>query len=292
MAIYRNYKQLFTIIGNGIRSNTLKTIDEFLNENVGNKANNAGLILEYIKSNGVSGDTTIRSLISTNANFGLLNDALRLAGTLNRTDLYTKTFNDSAIYTSENKTILKENDLSAFGYTGGTVSFTNLTKKGDDIYVDFGGGLYGETYRLTGSVNLIGDDSIYFIPLGLIEMGPNSYVEVSFGQNNCSVNARDLGGDILLTNPMIQGCYLSDGFGVVPTSFAEINLVPGSFFGLGDDDYFIGLVIGEGFVLDPLFGDVIIDQKIVITRTKEQLGVNGPKFSNIVSDELFVGPSV
>lgn len=289
MAIYRNYKRLFNLIGNDIRSNTLKTIDEFLTDNVGNLANNTGLILNYVKSRGVSGDTTIKSLISTNANFGILNDVLRLAGGLVRTDETTKTFNDRAIYTNENKTVLGQNDLSIFGYSQGTFSFTNLSKKGDDFYLEFPGDLYGESYRLTGTIRLNGDDDFYFIPLGLIEMEPDTYQQITFGQNNSSVSCieNSFSVRIELTHPMIHGCYLSDSGGTVtPTVIAEVELVPGNVFGLGDDDYFLGLVIGDG--LTPTFGNIVIDQKIIIIRKKEQLGRKPPKFSNIVdSGELF-----
>jgi len=278
MAIYRNYRQLFRLIGGNVGSNTLVTIDEVLSNDTINQST-GGLILNNIKSRGISGDTTLRSLINNVANFSILSDTLRLVGTVNKVDNDVKLFNSESIYTNENKSSLNENDLSVFEYTGNTFCLTSLSKKGDDL-VSIGNDLYIESHRLTGVVNLDGDDSVYFIPLGLIEMGLNSYEAIEFGQNNTSVMAKDLEGSLTLTNPMIQGCFLSDeSLDVITTDIAEINLIPGQQLGLGPDDYFLGLIIGS--FSDDVNGKITIDQKINVIKNSKQLGLRSLRFTNI-----------
>lgn len=279
MGFYNKINDFYRLVGNNVASKTNQTIDTFLNSLV-DKYSNAGLILNYIKNSGVSGNTTIKRVLSNSQYFNILDQALRLANITDNTDFYQKVLDDYSQYTQQNKTVLGENDLTFIGgYTGTTFSYTNLVEFGESLVAEdvavFSGDSVGKSYKLKGTINL-GEEytDTYVLPLGLISL-VGDYDILSFGNNKNGVSALDVVYRNVST-PLTPGCAITDvDSGIVtPADFAFV-IADNTF--ITQDDYLLFLIIST---LGTNIGATTInlDQEILIANADPNLRV---EFINI-----------
>jgi hypothetical protein len=285
MNFYKNTKQFYGLVGNNIASSNNLTIDNFLGQ-LTDKYSNAGLIFNYLKNRGVSGNLQIKTLLSRPEYFSFLDESLVLAGVTDNTDFIQKVIENNSLYTEENKFSLLANDVEAFGYSGRTFSYTTLVESKESAVVkDFSlsGDIVTKSYRLVGNV-FLGDSAEYYIlPLGLITIeGDYIGAALSFGKN--TVSAQDTGFDNVVT-PLASGCLVTNTFsGEVQESPVGFILAINTSTVLGPDDYLLFLIIGDyfGFGGFPIGNtSVAIDQEFSIsTLTKDFSNVKA-NFINI-----------
>lgn len=92
---YLNKKTLYRLMGGDFSSNQTQTLDEFLSKVKVNS--DAALLIQEWKKGGISGDTTIRSLLGTKTFYGILNESLRTINSVFRIEGHnsvSNTFND------------------------------------------------------------------------------------------------------------------------------------------------------------------------------------------------------
>lgn len=279
MGFYNKINDFYRLVGNNVASKTNETIDDFLSS-LTDKYSNAGLILNYIKNSGVSGNTTIKTVLSNSQYFNILNQALRLANITDTTDFYQKVLDDYSQYTQQNKVVLGENDLTFFGgYTGNTFSYTNLVEFGESLVAEdvtvFSGDVVGKSYKLKGLITLgeVNTD-IYVLPLGLISL-VGDYDILSFGNNKNGVSAFDSLYQNVST-PLAPGCAVTDiGSGIVTAANVAFVIADNSL--ITQDDYLLVLIIAT---LGTNIGSTTInlDQEILIANADPNLRV---EFINI-----------
>jgi hypothetical protein len=280
MAFYKKINDFYRLVGNNVASKSGQSIDTFLNS-LPNKYSNAGLILNYIKNKGVSGNIAISRLLSNSQYFNILNEALKLAKITDTTDFYQGVLDEYSEYTQQNKSLLGENDLT-FIYTGNTFSYTALEEVGSSYVSEdvplFFGDVVTKNYKLSGSVFLSETDgtTFYVVPLGLLSL-TGGYDLVSFGNNKSGVSARDT-FFINASSSLTPGCGVTDlaTGDVVPADIAYV-IADNTFLSL--DDYLLILVIGSSSAFGGVGQTFItLDQEILITNADPNLGVEFTNF--------------
>ena len=279
MNFYKNTKQFYGLVGNNIASSSNLTIDNFLDQ-LTDKYSNAGLIFNYLKNRGVSGNLRIKTLLSRPEYFSFLDESLVLAGVTDNTDFIQKVIENNSLYTEENKFSLLANDVEAFGYSGGTFSYTTLVESKESAVVkdiSLSGDIVTKSYRLVGNVFLGDSSGFYLIPLGLISL-EGDYVSagLTFGKN--TVSAQDTVFDNVVT-PLAPGCFVTNAsnneFDEAPIAFIFAD---NTF--LGPDDYELYLVVASiSFPINST--SVAIDQEFTIFTTPENFNNVVVNFTNI-----------
>ena len=92
---YLNKKTLYRLMGLDFSSNQTQTLDGFLSKV--SPTSDASLLISEWKKGGISGNTTIRSLLGNKQNYGILNESLRTINSLFRVENHNSvnnTFND------------------------------------------------------------------------------------------------------------------------------------------------------------------------------------------------------
>jgi hypothetical protein len=279
MAFYNRINDFYTLVGNNVASKGNQSIDNFLNS-LTDKYSNAGLILNYIKNKGVSGNTTISRLLSNPQYFNLIDEALKLARITDTTDFYQGVLDEYSEYTQQNKVLLGENDLT-FLYSGDTLSYTNLVEVGSSYVTQdvpvFSGDVVTKNYKLSGNVSLGETDgtNIYVVPLGLLSL-TGDYDLVSFGNNKNGVSARDT-VFINVSTPLVPGCSVTDlsTGDIVP---ADIAFVTADNTFLSPDDYLLILIIGSSLSSGVRATSITLDQEILIINADPNLRVEFTNF--------------
>jgi hypothetical protein len=280
MAFYNRINDFYILVGNSVDSKTNQTIDTFLNS-LPNKYSNAGLILNFIKNSGVSGNTKISVILSNSQYYNILNEALKLAKITDKTDFYQGVLDAYSKYTQQNKVLLVENDLTFF-YSGDTFCYTNLTEVGESYVSEdvpvFSGDVVTKNYKLSGSVFLGETDgtNTYVIPLGLLSLN-GDYDLVSFGNNKNGVSASDT-LFINVSTPLTNGCLVTDldSGDVVP---ADVAFVIADNSLITPNDYVLFLIVGNSSVVNGVgLTSIVLDQEILITNVNPNLKVTFTNF--------------
>ena len=90
--MYRNKKTLYRLMGGDFSSNINQTLDEFLSKV--SPTSDAALLIEEWKKGGISGNTTINSLLGTSAYYGILNESLRTVNSVFRIENHNSVSNE------------------------------------------------------------------------------------------------------------------------------------------------------------------------------------------------------
>ena len=277
MNFYKNTKQFYGLVGNNIASSSNLTIDNFLDQ-LTDKYSNAGLIFNYLKNRGVSGNLRIKTLLSRPEYFSFLDESLVLAGVTDNTDFIQKVIENNSLYTEENKFILLANDVEAFEYSGNTFSYTTLVESKESAVVkdiSLSGDIVTKSYRLVGNVFLDDSFNINLIPLGLISLEGDYFgAALSFGKN--TVSAQDTVFDNVVT-PLAPGCFVTNAFSGNFDEAIAFIFADNTF--LGPDDYQLYLVVASSFPI--VSTSVTIDQEFTIVTTPENFNNVVVNFTNI-----------
>jgi hypothetical protein len=280
MNFYKNTKQFYGLVGNNIASSNNLTIDNFLDQ-LTDKYSNAGLIFNYLKNRGVSGNLRIKTLLSRPEYFSFLDESLVLAGVTDNTDFIQKVIENNSLYTEENKFILLANDVEAFDYSGGTFSYTTLVESKESAVVkDFSlsGDVATKSYRLVGNVFLNDAFDFHLIPLGLISLEGDYFAAAISSGKNTVLSQNAFFGNVV--TPLAPGCLVTNALdgeideAVVAFIFADNTTT------LGPDDYQLYLVVAS-FDFPIVSTSVTIDQEFTIVTTPENFNNVVVNFINI-----------
>lgn len=114
---YRNLNELYRIMGGDFSSNINQTLNTFLTKV--DPLSNAALIINFLKSNGINGDTTIKVLLYSEQYSNLVDQSIRLVNRIVSTESNNKLSNDYSSYVNPK--------LSGIGGGVITTTYSQLT---------------------------------------------------------------------------------------------------------------------------------------------------------------------